>query len=208
MRLDIIGIRSVIVIRHLSSLTRVRLAQLAALALLVSGCAREEPAPLIEVGAPPSPAPAADPTSVSLSEVLDSLIPPAIAGEAGWNYSQSAEADLDGDGMPERVVLTARVELVRGRPAWDDGQPWQVYIEAADGQRSYLYAQRLQLGTLTMRVTLAEAGRPASVVLLEHLADRLSLYEIRYAGPGRASVALRFQRMLDPRGETATPPLP
>jgi hypothetical protein len=141
-------------------------------------------------------------------QLVDSAIPPAIAGEAGWNYRQAAEADLTGDGQPERVVLTARVELYRGRPAWDDGQPWQVYIEAADSTRTYVYAQRLQLGTLMMRVGRSEPGQPATVVLLEHLPDRLSLYEVAYRPSGRVSVALRFQREVDPRGETASPQLP
>jgi hypothetical protein len=141
-------------------------------------------------------------------QLVDSAIPPAIAGEAGWNYRQAAEVDLTGDGQPERVVLTARVELYRGRPAWDDGQPWQVYIEAADSTRTYIYAQRLQLGTLTMRVGRSEPGQPATVVLLEHLPDRLSLYEVSYPLPGRVSVAVRFQRDVDPRGETAGPQLP
>jgi len=141
-------------------------------------------------------------------QLVDSAIPPAVAGEAGWNYQQSAEADLTGDGQIERVVLTARVEMYRGQPAWDDGQPWQVYIEAPDGTRTYAYAQRLQLGTLTMRVGLSGAGQPATVVLLEHLPDRLSVYEVSYSAPGRVTVAVRFQRDLDPRGEAASPQLP
>lgn len=181
---------------------------LAAVALLSSACGREAPAPVTEDVAATPPPPVADTITVPISLLLDSLIPPAIAGEDGWNYRQAAEADLNGDGTTERVVLTARVELVRGRPAWDSGQPWQVYVEAADGQRTYIYAQRLQHGPLAMRVSLAEPGWPATVVLIEHLPDRLSIYEVSYAGPDRASVAVRFQRMLDPRGETSAPPLP
>lgn len=142
-------------------------------------------------GADASPPP---PPTVPL---IDSAIPPAVAGEAGWDYHQSVEVDLDGDGRPERVVLTARVALVRGRPAWDDGQPWQVYVEAPDSGRTYLYAQRLQLGTLVMRVGRADAARPASVVLLEQLPDRVSLYELLYLGPDSVSVAARFQRDVD-----------
>jgi hypothetical protein len=153
---------------------------------------------------------AGDADSLSLPSLVlvDSTIPPAVAGERGWNYQQSGQADLNGDGQLERVVLTARVELYRGRPAWDDGQPWQVYIEAPDGERTYVYAQRLQLGTLTMRVGRSEAGRPATVVLLVHLPDQLSLYEVSYLGPARVSVAPRFQRDLDPGGENAGPLLP
>jgi hypothetical protein len=144
-----------------------------------------------------------------LVRLIDSTIPPAVAGAAGWNFQQSAEADLDGDGGPERVVLTARVELYRGRPAWDDGQPWQVYVESAAGARTYLYSQRLQLGTLTMRLTQAEPGQRPSIVLLEHLPDRLRVIEAAYPmGGGALSTTVRFERTLDPRGEIASPQLP
>lgn len=141
-------------------------------------------------------------------ELIDPNIPPASAGETGWNFQRSAEVDLTGDGRPERIVLTAHVELYRGRPAWDDGQPWQVYVEAEDGTRTYVYSQRLQLGTLTMRISLNEQGEPASILLVEHLPDRLSLYEALYRGPGEVTVVERFQRALDPRGELASPQLP
>ena len=170
--------------------------------LLVGGCAVDS--------RPPQSAdsvPAAGADSVPSVQLVDSAIPPAVAGAEGWNYQQSAQADLDGDGRAERVVLTAKVELYRGRPAWDDGQPWQVYIETADG-RTYVYGQRLQLGTLTMRVAQRDSAQAATVVLLEQLPDRISLYEVSYGGPDRVTVAVRFQRILDPTGETASPKLP
>ncbi len=180
---------------------RVLAAALLAIAC-ASACARDAPPP---AAGDASASSAADSTAIPL---IDTLIPPAVAGEDGWNYRQDADADLDGDGTAERVVLTARVEMSRGRPLWDDGQAWQVYIEAADGRRTYLYAQRLQLGTLTLRIGLGATEGAATVVLLEHLPDRMSLYEISYAGPGRASVWVRFQRDTDPRGESASPRLP
>jgi len=156
------------------------------------------PAPIVQEDTTPTPA----------VVLIDSLIPPAVAGEDGWNYHRSADVDLDADGQPERVVLTARVELYRGRPAWDDGQPWQVYVQESDGRRTYVYARRLQLGSLTMRVTQpADGGRP-TIVLLEHLPDRMSVYEATYSEPGELSTAVRFERDLDPRGETASPQLP
>lgn len=155
-----------------------------------------------------SAASAAVPAGGSASHLVDPTIAPAVAGTNGWNWHQSAQADLDGDGKAERVVLTARVDLRRGRPAWDDGQPWQVYVEAPGGRRTYLYAQRLQLGTLAMRVSRAEAGQPATIVLLEQLPDRLGVYEATYQGPGRVGVATRFRKDLDPRGDLASPRLP
>lgn len=140
-------------------------------------------------------------------QLVDSTISPAVAGEEGWHYQQSADVDLTGDGNLEHVVLTARVEMYRGRPAWDDGQPWQVYVESQDGTRTYVYAQRLQLGTLTMRVSRGEVN-PPTVVLLEHLPDRLRVLEAAYTGPGLVSVSVEYQRDLDPRGEIASPQLP
>lgn len=161
----------------------------------------------------PAPQPSDDESAAETAlpppsiQLVDSTIPPAVAGEEGWHYQQSADVDLTGDGHLERVVLTARVELYRGRPAWDDGQPWQVYVENQHGTRTYVYAQRLQLGTLTMRVSRGEVNRP-TVVLLEHLPDRLRVLEASYTGPDLVSVAVAYQRALDPRGEIASPRLP
>ena len=172
-----------------------------ALALLLCGCDRN--------AAPPASDETAQPDTTATAPVLiDSGIPPAIAGEEGWNYHQSADVDLTNDGQPERVVLTARVELYRGRPAWDDGQPWQVYIESPDGMRTYVYAQRLQLGTLTMRVSRGGQGQAASIVLLEQLPSLMSVYEAWFTRDGSLTTATRFQRELDPGGQTAAPTLP
>lgn len=171
--------------------------------LAVSACV--EDAPPSHDGPTVAPSDSLAERSVAL---VDSTLPPAVAGEYGWNYQVRAEADLTGDALPEQVVLTAQVELYRGRPAWDDGQPWQVYVEAPDGARTYVYAQRLQLGTLAMRLGLGDDGQPTSIVLLEHLPDRLSVYEATYRGPGQTTVTRRYQRALDPRGEAASPRLP
>jgi hypothetical protein len=137
---------------------------------------------------------------------IDSTIPPAIAGQGGWNYVESATADVMGDTVQERIVLTARVELHNSRPAWDDGQPWQVYVESQDGRRIYLYALRLQLGTLTMRVTRADSGRKASVLLLAHLPEWLRVLETR-STTSDLVLTLRVERELDRRGEQASPRL-
>lgn len=172
--------------------------------VLSCACGADGPAPGTEDDVAGADTIAPKPPPVQL---VDSTISPAVAGEEGWDYQQSVDVDLTGDGQLEHVVLTARVELYRGRPAWDDGQPWQVYVEDGSGIRTYLYAQRLQLGTLTMRVTRGEVDPPV-VVLLEHLPDRMRVVEASYMGPGLVSMAVRYQGELDPRGETASPQLP
>lgn len=88
------------------------------------------------------------------------------------------------------------------------GQPGQVYLEEDDGVRPYLYANRLQLGTLTTRIGLGETLRPPSVILLEHLPDRLRLLELEYGGPSAVAARELFSRRLDPTGELASPVLP
>ena len=147
-------------------------------------------------------------TTEAAPVLVDSSIPSGVAGEDGWGYVQSSEVDLDGDGDSERVVLAARVEMVRGRPAWDDGQPWQVYVQESSGERTDLYRRFVQLGTLTMRVTVPQADRAREVVLLEHLPDRLSVFEIAYEAPGRIRTRAALVRDVDPAGETASPQLP
>lgn len=174
--------------------------QLAGIGLLLSACAADVVPAADEdaVVAPPPEQPTAAPP-------IDSAITLAVAGIDGWNYHQAATTDLDGDGVEEMVVLMARVDVVRGRPAWDDGQAWQVYVESAEGHRTYLYAQRLQLGTLTMRIGTEPQG---TVVLLEHLPDRIRLFDAIYRGPDAATVTVKYQRQLDPRGEISAPRYP
>lgn len=178
--------------------------QLAGLAL-VAACGGEVPEPRTEPAAIDADSAAATPALVDL---VDPDVAPGVAGEGGWGYHRSAEVDLTGDGQTERVVLTARVETVGGRPAWDDGQPWRVYVEAADGTRTDVYARRLQIATLTMRIALDEHGAPGGILLLEHSADRLSVYEALYRAPGAVETTVRFERDLDPRGELASPQFP
>lgn len=175
----------------------------AAAFLLASLAACAEPRdPSNDATEEPPPAPAA------ATSLVDTALSPSVGGEDGWSYWRTAVADLDGDGRAERVVITARVENYRGRPLWDDGQPWQVYVEDAEGARTYVYARFVQLGTVTLRLGAPDAEGRSSVVLVEHLPDRIGVYEVAYGGPGRATAAVRFERALDPGGELAGPALP
>lgn len=140
--------------------------------------------------------------------LLDSGQLAGVAGADGWNYQQSVAADIDGDGQVERVVIMARVELMRGRPVWDDGQQWQVYVEEADGSRTTVYACRLQLGMLSMRLDAQPSGQPHRIVMLEQLPDRLSVFEVHYRSPTDITALVMYQRSLDATGEIASPVLP
>ena len=169
-------------------------------ALLLSACTAKE-------GSQPPDTARTERVAVT-ANLVDSTQPLATAASEGWNFQQSTTADLDGDGKSERVVLIARVEMMRGRPLWDDGQPWQVYVESEDQKRTYMYARFVQLGTLTMRLSAADSGAARRIVLLEQLPDRLAVYEAEYRGVGQLAVTTAYEQMLDPAGDLASPTLP
>ena len=104
--------------------------------------------------------------------------------------------------------LAGRDEVLRGQPLWDDGQPWQVYVEEPTGELTLLFARYVQLGTVTARVTLHEPDLPTAVLIIEHLPDGITLYEVEYRGPGDAAVRTHLHRRLDPIGDLASPELP
>lgn len=128
----------------------------------------------------------------------------ATDGVDGWSEIDAKRVDLDADGTGERVVVIARVELIRGRPAWDDGHPWQVVVERADGQRDLVYARYVQLGTLTMRVSAGSATDSRQIVLLEQMPDRLSVYEIQWTAREGAVGRTAFEQALDATGDTTS----
>lgn len=186
-------------------------------AMIATGCEGQEEGAM-DAGASSSPPPAvADSVTAPLPAAAEAdrrrpLVDPAqalaVAGQDGWMYHRAAESDLDGDGQAERVVVMARAEVRNGRPLWDDGQQWQVYVEEPGGERTHVYARFVQLGAVTMRLGLAEEGHAPSIVLLEHVPDRMAMYEVEYRGPGEVEVIHRYERMLDPTGEIASPVLP
>lgn len=139
---------------------------------------------------------------------VDSSVSVSPIGTELWQFGRSSMVDVDGDGEPERVVVAARAEVVRGQPLWDDGQPWQVYVQESTGEMTLLFARYVQLGSVTARVTLEEPGLPTAVFIIEHLPDGITLYEIEYRGPGDASVRSHLHRRLDPIGDLASPELP
>jgi hypothetical protein len=132
-------------------------------------------------------------------DLVNRRLPDGVAGEPGWAHQQVVSADLNGDGNPERAVLTANVHMFRGRLDWQDGQQWQVYVEESDGTRTYVYKQLLQFGTLRARLSRPGPDQPPRIILLEQLPQRLSVYEIHYLGPGQAHAVELVRREFDLR---------
>jgi hypothetical protein len=171
----------------------------AATCLLV-GCDRSGRAPKAASG---TPADTVEPRTATASApvmLVDTTLPAARPGDAGWDYHKLATADLDGDGQPELASLIARVGRDERGFLWDDGQPWQLHIEEADGTRTYAYRRFVQLGTVEAHVATPAAGGSGLVILLvENTPSRIRMWEVTYAGPGKVTAVEQFTREIHPQ---------
>jgi hypothetical protein len=175
--------------------------------LLLCACTGAPPSGEVRGESSRATPPAAASAPDSLVDLLEARVPRAAAGEPGWHYQQRATADLDGDGAAETAVLIADVELdARGRPLWEHGHRWQVYVEEPDGARTYAYARFLPNGTLDAYLTQPDSGQSRTILLVERTPESLAVYEVRYEGVGRAAAIRRLGRALDPaRGFAGSP---
>ncbi len=141
--------------------------------------------------------PTPTPSATQHINLVDPQTPLAVAGQAGWEFQRTALADFDGDGAAEQAVLIAQVRLYNNRPLWEDGHVWQVYVEEADGTRTYVYAQFLPFGVLEARLSSTNADEPPQIIVVEQTPHALSVYEIVYQGPQRTQASVLVQRELN-----------
>jgi len=142
----------------------------------------------------------------SVDQLIESRVPRGVGGQPGWMYQQRASADLDVDGTAESIVLISDVGVDdRGQPMWEHGHRWQVYVEEADGARTYLYARFLPNGKLTAELTQPESAKAPTVTLLEQSPTNIALYEIAYNGAGKAEIATQLVRNIRPGTFSGSP---
>jgi hypothetical protein len=111
----------------------------------------------------------------------------AIADVEGWTYRREANLDLDGDGQPERLVMTADVEVrPDGVPLWEDGHRWALFAENAAGNRTLLYAAFVPNGFAEAAVLQPDDRGRRKVLVQERTPQQLRSLEIEYRGPGQA----------------------
>jgi hypothetical protein len=159
---------------------------------LVLGCTSDTPSP----GGVNDHAVAAQ----SVKDLLDPRVPPASAGDPGWSYQQRVVVDLNADGVTEEAVLISDVTLdARGRPMWEDGHRWQLYVQDRAGDRTRVYARFLPNGKLTASVARSPAGS-LTILLLEQTPQSTGLYEIEYRQPQNAFIVSSLVRPIDVAG--------
>jgi hypothetical protein len=167
--------------------------QMSLLATVTVGCAAPPP----NVGST-ARADTGAATLVGSSDLVDSRIPSARAGDAGWRYQQRVSADLDADGVREAAVLISDVQLdARGQPIWEHGHRWQVYVQEPDGEVTRVYARFLPNGKLTAELTAPESGAAPTIVLLEQTPQRIGVYEVSYRRPGRVEIRKHLDRAIE-----------
>ena len=117
------------------------------------------------------------------------------AGQAlAWPYQQKLEADLDGDGAPESVILMADAEVMRGQPLWEDGHRWAIVVR--DGSEETLaYAAFVPRGFVEAAVGQRQSDRTREIIVVERSPDHLTAITIAYRGAGQteASSASYYQ---------------
>lgn len=111
----------------------------------------------------------------------------AIGDVDGWTYRREVSTDLDGDGQPERLVVTADVEVrPDGTPLWEDGHRWALFAENAAGARTVLYAAFVPNGFAEAAVLQPDVQGRRRVLVQERTPRQLRSLEIEYRGPGDA----------------------
>jgi hypothetical protein len=147
-----------------------RLAQAAALCVLLSACA---PPP-----DPPSPTPLNAPPVESDRIRLDEA--------QRWTHRRAADADLDADGTPERIILVSDVQIgAGGVPLWEDGHRWAVIVE--DGEaHTLLYGAFVPNGDVEAAVLAPDATNRRDVLVRERTPQRARTFVIAYEKPGTA----------------------
>ena len=76
-----------------------------------------------------------------------------------------------------------------GRPLWEDGHRWALFVESPRNERTMLYAAFVPNGRALAAILQPDDGGRRRVLVEERSATQLNVYEIEYAGPGRARLS-------------------
>ena len=104
----------------------------------------------------------------------------------------SAIADVDRDGMAERVELFAAVERDRqGRVMFDDGQRWALLVR--DGADVYsLFDGFVQLGRIDFWLVIGTDTAPPAILLLQRTPNGVLVQKYVFDGQRRVFVSRGF----------------
>ena len=133
---------------------------------------------------PPATSPAAD---AATAPSVDARV--QLDGAMTWPQRRSLDADLDGDGAAERVVLAADVMIDAQRgPLWEDGHRWALIVEDAR-ERTLAYGAFVPNGHVEAAVLTAAAGSNRRHLLVrERTPQQSRTIVLGYDGPGKVRI--------------------
>jgi len=149
-----------------------------------------------QVAACSVPSPRLEEANPLLAPPVDSTRVRSADEAAAWGPAQSLEADLNGDGAKERLVLSADVARDEsGVPLWEDGHRWAVWVEDR-GQKTILYAAFVPNGKAEAAVLIEQDSGIRHVLIEERTPQQLKVFVVAYEGPGAAkSVSASYDQV-------------
>lgn len=126
---------------------------------------------------------------LTLATAVDSGSTVSADTAAAWAYRRTAVADLDGDAVPERLVVASDVFVTDdGEPLWDDIHRWAVYVEEDDAARTLVYSAFAPPGGVSVAVGAPAESGLRRIVVVEQGPRRGRLLLAEYAGVGRVDL--------------------
>jgi hypothetical protein len=136
---------------------------------------------IVGCSAPPSAPPPAPLTAAPVD--TDRI---TLADAQRWAHRRAIDADLDADGSPERIVLTADVQLsATAVLLWEDGHRWAVIVEDGDA-RTLVYGAFLPNGHAEAAVLVPHSTNRRDILVRERTPDQSRTLVIAYDKPGTA----------------------
>lgn len=125
----------------------------------------------------------------TLATAVDSGSTVSADTAAAWDYRRTAVADLDGDAVPERLVVASDVFVTDdGEPLWDEIHRWAVYVEEDDAARTLVYSAFAPPGGVSVAVAAPAETGLRRIVVVEQGPRRGRLLMAAYAGVGRVEL--------------------
>lgn len=115
-----------------------------------------------------------------------------------WQYRLSTQTDINKDGKSETIWLIADIakdpNSSEDNVKWlyDEGAPWAIVIESPDEEKTLVYLQWSQFGRV--HAFVVDKGDETNILIVNRQTAAISIYEVKYQGPGLFSVCQILER--------------
>ena len=104
----------------------------------------------------------------------------------GWDYQRALQADLNGDGSEEQVVLAADVAVnERDVPLWEDGHRWAVVVRER-GSDTLVFSSFVPNGFVEAAISTASSEGNRELFIQERTPSQVRSLVVSYQEPGSA----------------------